>query len=130
MKKYQAMENVVCDDGRVHEMFQFYGTNRSGRWAGRLIQLQNLPQNHMPDLEEGRALVRCGDYEALSMLYDSVPNVLSELIRTAFIPKENCKFVVADFSAVEARYRFAEKYPSKFKKIANHYLPSQRRRSR
>ena len=103
VKKYQAMENVVCDDGRVHGMFQFYGANRSGRWAGRLIQLQNLPQNHMPDLEEARALVRCGDYEALSMLYDSVPNVLSELIRTAFIPKENCKFVVADFSAVEAR---------------------------
>lgn len=103
VKKYQAMENVVCDDGRVHGMFQFYGANRSGRWAGRLIQLQNLPQNHMPDLEEARALVRCGDYEALSMLYDSVPNVLSELIRTAFIPKENCKFVVADFSTVEAR---------------------------
>lgn len=103
VKKYQAMENVVCDDGRVHGMFQFYGANRSGRWAGRLIQLQNLPQNHMPDLEEARALVRCGDYEALSMLYDSVPNVLSELIRTAFIPKENCKFVVADFSAIEAR---------------------------
>lgn len=103
VKKYQAMENVVCDDGRVHGMFQFYGANRSGRWAGRLIQLQNLPQNHMPDLEEARALVRCGDYEALSMLYESVPNVLSELIRTAFIPKENCKFVVADFSAVETR---------------------------
>lgn len=103
VKKYQAMENVVCDDGRVHGMFQFYGANRSGRWAGRLIQLQNLPQNHMPDLEEARALVKSGDYEALSMLYDSVPNVLSELIRTAFIPKENCKFVVADFSAVEAR---------------------------
>lgn len=103
VKKYQAMENVVCDDGRVHGMFQFYGANRSGRWAGRLIQLQNLPQNHMPDLEEARALVKSGDYEALSMLYDSVPNVLSELIRTAFVPKENCKFVVADFSAVEAR---------------------------
>ena len=87
-------------------MVQFYGANRSGRWAGRLIQLQNLPQNHMPDLEEARALVRSGDYEALSMLYDSVPNVLSELIRTAFVPKENCKFVVADFSAVEARVLF------------------------
>lgn len=103
VKKYQTMENVVCDDGRVHGMFRFYGANRSGRWAGRLIQLQNLPQNHMPDLEEARGLVKCGDYEVLSMLYDSVPNVLSELIRTAFIPKENCKFVVADFSAVEAR---------------------------
>ena len=106
VKKYQAMENVVCDDGRVHGMFQFYGANCSERWAGRLIQLQNLPQNHMPDLEEARALVRSGDYEALSMLYDSVPNVLSELIRTAFVPKENCKFVVADFSAVEARVLF------------------------
>ena len=103
VKKYQAMQNAVCTDGRARGMFQFYGANRSGRWAGRLIQLQNLPQNHMPDLEEARALVRCGDYEALSMLYESVPNVLSELIRTAFIPKENCKFVVADFSAVEAR---------------------------
>ena len=103
VKKYQAMENVVCGDGRVRGMFQFYGANRSGRWAGRLIQLQNLPQNHMPDLEQARELVKCGDYEALTMLYDSVPNVLSELIRTAFVPKEGCKFVVADFSAVEAR---------------------------
>ena len=103
VKKYQAMENVVCGDGRVRGMFQFYGANRSGRWAGRLIQLQNLPQNHMSDLEQARELVRCGDYEALTMLYDSVPNVLSELIRTAFVPKEGCKFVVADFSAVEAR---------------------------
>ncbi len=103
VKKYQAMENVVCEDGRVHGMFQFYGANRSGRWAGRLIQLQNLPQNHMPDLEDARGLVKNGDYEALSMLYDSVPNVLSELIRTAFVPKDGCKFVLADFSAVEAR---------------------------
>ena len=103
VKKYQAMENVVCEDGRVRGMFQFYGANRSGRWAGRLIQLQNLPQNHMSDLEQARNLVRCGDYEALEMLYGSVPNVLSELIRTAFVPKEGCKFVVADFSAVEAR---------------------------
>ena len=103
VKKYQAMKNVVCGDGRVRGMFQFYGANRSGRWAGRLIQLQNLPQNHMPDLEQARELVKCGDYEALTMLYDSVPNVLSELIRTAFVPKEGCKFVVADFSAVEAR---------------------------
>lgn len=78
VKKYQAMENVVCDDGRVHGMFQFYGANRSGRWAGRLIQLQNLPQNHMPDLEEARALVKCGNYEAMSMLYDSVPNIVEK----------------------------------------------------
>ncbi len=103
VKKYQAMEQVICKDNRAHGMFQFYGANRSGRWAGRLIQLQNLPQNHMPDLEVARELVKLGDYEALSMLYDSVPNVLSELIRTAFIPKENHKFIVADFSAIEAR---------------------------
>ena len=103
VKKYQAMVNVVCGDGRVRGMFQFYGANRSGRWAGRLIQLQNLPQNHMPDLEQARELVKGGNHEALTMLYDSVPNVLSELIRTAFVPKEGCEFVVADFSAVEAR---------------------------
>lgn len=103
IKKYQAMQNAVCKDGRAHGMFQFYGANRSGRWAGRLIQLQNLPQNHLPDLEEARGLVVNGDYEALDMLYDSVPNVLSELIRTAFIPKCGCKFIVADFSAIEAR---------------------------
>lgn len=103
VKKYLAMENSVCDDGRCHGMFFFYGANRSGRWAGRLIQLQNLPQNHMPDLDEARDLVKQGDYEMLSLLYDNIPNVLSELIRTAFIPKPGYKFVVSDFSAIEAR---------------------------
>ena len=103
VKKYQAMQNAVCSDGRCHGMFQFYGANRSGRWAGRLIQLQNLPQNHMSDLEQARGLVKAGDYEMLNMLYDSVPNVLSELIRTAFIPRPGYKFIVSDFSAIEAR---------------------------
>lgn len=103
VKKYQAMQNAVCSDGRARGMFQFYGANRSGRWAGRLIQLQNLPQNHMPDLEEARNLVVDNNYIALSLLYDSIPDVLSELIRTAFVPKEGYKFVVADFSAIEAR---------------------------
>ena len=103
VKKYQAMQTAVCNDGRARGMFQFYGANRSGRWAGRIIQLQNLPQNHMDDLEQARGLVRNGDYEALSMLYDSVPNVLSELIRTAFVAGEGNKFCVADFSAIEAR---------------------------
>ena len=103
VKKYQAMQNAVCSDGRARGMFQFYGANRSGRWAGRIIQLQNLPQNHMEDLEEARGLVRNGDYVALSMLYDSVPEVLSELIRTAFVARDGYKFVVSDFSAIEAR---------------------------
>lgn len=103
VKKYQAMQNAVCADGRARGMFQFYGANRSGRWAGRIIQLQNLPQNHMEDLEEARGLVRNGDYAALSMLYDSVPEVLSELIRTAFVARDGYKFVVSDFSAIEAR---------------------------
>lgn len=103
VKKYQAMQNAVCADGRARGMFQFYGANRSGRWAGRVIQLQNLPQNHMEDLEEARGLVRNGDYAALSMLYDSVPEVLSELIRTAFVARDGYKFVVSDFSAIEAR---------------------------
>lgn len=103
VKKYTAMENAVCTDGRARGMFQFYGANRTGRWAGRLIQLQNLPQNHMPDLEQARNLVRSGNLAALEILYESVPNVLSELIRTSFIPKSGCKFIVADFSAIEAR---------------------------
>ena len=103
VKKYQAMQNAVCRDGRAHGMFQFYGANRSGRWAGRLIQLQNLPQNHLPDLEQARQYVLDGDYEMLELLYDSVPTVLSELIRTAFIPRLGYKFIVSDFSAIEAR---------------------------
>ena len=103
VRKYQAMQNAVCADGRCHGMFMFYGANRSGRWAGRLIQLQNLPQNHMEDLEQARALVKAGDYEMLDMLYDSVPGVLSELIRTAFIPRPGYKYIVSDFSAIEAR---------------------------
>jgi len=103
VKKYSAMENAVCADGRARGMFQFYGANRTGRWAGRIIQLQNLPQNHLPDLEQARALVRYGGFEALEMLYDSIPEVLSELIRTSFIPTPGRKFIVADFSAIEAR---------------------------
>ena len=103
VRKYLAMETSVCDDDRCHGMFQFYGANRSGRWAGRLIQLQNLPQNHMPDLADARELVRQADYEMLDILYPSIPQVLSELIRTAFIPRKGCRFIVADFSAIEAR---------------------------
>lgn len=103
VKKYRAMQNAVCADGRARGMFQFYGANRSGRWAGRLIQLQNLPQNHMTHLEDARSLVRSGDYALLSALYDSVPEVLSELIRTAFVPRDGYKFIVSDFSAIEAR---------------------------
>lgn len=103
VKKYTAMENAVCSDGRAHGMFQFYGANRSGRWAGRLIQLQNLPQNHMPDLAQARGLVRGGNYDALSMLYEDIPDTLSQLIRTAFVPQDGRKFIVADFSAIEAR---------------------------
>ncbi len=103
VRKYEAMENAVCADARCRGMFQFYGANRSGRWSGRLIQLQNLPQNHLPDLEQARELVKQDDYEMLDMLYDSVPSVLSELIRTAFIPRPGYKFVVSDFSAIEAR---------------------------
>ena len=103
VRKYQAMQNCVCADGRVHGMFMFYGANRTGRFSGRLVQLQNLPQNHMSDLEQAWALVRKGDYDTLQMLYDSVPDVLSELIRTAFVPYDGGKFIVADFSAIEAR---------------------------
>lgn len=103
VKKYQTMQNAVCADGRARGMFQFYGANRSGRWAGRLIQLQNLPQNHMAHLEDARSLVRSGDYALLSALYDSVPEVLSELIRTTFVPRDGYKFIVSDFSAIEAR---------------------------
>lgn len=103
VKKYQAMENAVCADGRARGMFQFYGANRTGRFAGRLIQMQNLPQNHLEDLAEARALVRCGDFDALKMLYEDVPDTLSQLIRTAFVPKKGAKFIVSDFSAIEAR---------------------------
>ena len=103
VKKYQAMQNSVCADGRARGMFQFYGANRSGRWAGRIIQLQNLPQNHMTDLEDARDIVKSGDYELMNMLYDDVPDALSQLIRTAFIPKQGYKFCVSDFSAIEAR---------------------------
>ena len=103
VRKYQAMQNVMCSDGRAHGMFQFYGANRSGRWAGRLIQLQNLPQNHIPDLAEARALVRSGDYDTMNLPYNDIPDTLSQLIRTAFIPKPGCKFIVSDYSAIEAR---------------------------
>ena len=103
VKKYQAMQNAACDDDRCRGMFQFYGASRSGRWAGRLIQLQNLPQNHLPDLKQARALVKAGDYEMVKMLYGNVPQILSELIRTAFIPAPGYKFIVSDFSAIEAR---------------------------
>ena len=103
VKKYQAMENAVCADSRAHGMFAFYGANRTGRFSGRIIQLQNLYKNTMPDLAQARELVRCGDFEAMEILYDSVPEVLSELIRTAFVPQDGRKFIVADFSAIEAR---------------------------
>ncbi|MGF0060553.1 DNA polymerase [Limosilactobacillus reuteri] len=103
VKKYQAMQKAMCKDGRVHGLLQFYGANRTGRWAGRLVQVQNLPRNSMPDLEEARALVKQGNTTALAMLYESVPDILSQLIRTAFIPSKGHHFYVADFSAVEAR---------------------------
>ena len=103
VKKYQAMETAVCADGRARGMFQFYGANRTGPRAGRIIQMQNLPQNHLDDLSEARGLVRAGNFDALEMLYEDVPDTLSQLIRTAFVPQENRKFIVADFSAIEAR---------------------------
>lgn len=103
VKKYEAIERSVCSDGRVHGLLQFYGANRSGRWAGRLVQVQNLPQNHISDLNLARDLVREGTLEEVELFYDNAPRVLSELIRTAFIPKKGCRFIVADFSAIEAR---------------------------
>lgn len=103
VKKYQAMEAAVCSDGRARGMFQFYGAARTGRWAGRLIQMQNLPQNHLPDLRDARELVRSGSFDAVEMLYEDVPDTLSQLIRTAFVPREGAKFIVSDFSAIEAR---------------------------
>lgn len=103
VKKYTAMKNAVCSDNRARGMFKFYGANRTGRFAGKIIQLQNLPQNHLPDLEEARSLVKLGDIAALDMLYEDIPDTLSQLIRTAFVPKDGCKFIVADFSAIEAR---------------------------
>ena len=103
VKKYEAMERSVCSDGRIHGMLMFYGANRSGRWSGKNVQIQNLPKNDIPDLELARDLVKQGRFEDIELLYDSTPNVLSELIRTAFIPKLGCRFVVADFSAIEAR---------------------------
>ena len=103
VKKYEAIQRSVCSDGRVHGLLQFYGANRTGRWAGRLVQVQNLPQNHIPDLALARSLVKRGEFDQVEMLYDSTPGVLSELIRTAFVPKPGCRFIVADFAAIEAR---------------------------
>ncbi|WP_297965561.1 DNA polymerase [uncultured Anaerovibrio sp.] len=103
VKKYQAMENAVCKDGRARGMFRFYGANRTGRFAGRLIQLQNLPQNHISDLAEARKLVKAAPFEVMELLYDDIPDTLSQLIRTAFVPQDGYKFIVADFSAIEAR---------------------------
>lgn len=103
VKKYTAMKNAACMDYRERGMFRFYGANRTGRFAGRLVQLQNLPQNHLPDLDEARSLVKQGNVEALEMLYEDIPDTLSQLIRTAFIPRTGFKFIVADFSAIEAR---------------------------
>jgi DNA polymerase len=103
VKKYTAMEKAICKDGRVRGLLQFYGANRTGRFAGRLVQVQNLPQNHLPDLAQARSLLKLRNFDALELLYDSVPVVLSELIRTAFVPKPGYKFIVSDFSAIEAR---------------------------
>lgn len=116
VKKYQAMKNAACEDNRVHGLYSFYGANRTGRWAGRIVQFQNLPQNHLDDLEQARDLVRQGDYEMVYMLYGDVPDTLSQLIRTAFIPKAGDKFIVSDFSAIEARvlsFLAGEKWRSK-----------------
>lgn len=103
IKKYQAMQNAMAPDGRVHGLLQFYGATRTGRWAGRLVQVQNLPRNSLPELEDVCELVKQGNYQSLGLIYDSVPDLLSQLIRTAFVPKDGCSFYVADFSAVEAR---------------------------
>lgn len=103
MKKYEAMKEVACLDNRCRGMFQFLGANRTGRFAGRLVQLQNLPQNHISDLKQARGLIKTCSYEATNLLYDDIPSLLSQLIRTAFIPKKNHLFYVADFSAIEAR---------------------------
>ena len=103
VKKYEAIARCLCRDGRVHGLLQFYGASRTGRWAGRLVQAQNLPQNHLPDLNLAREMVKTGDEQLIEILFGSVPNTLSELIRTAFIPKDGCRFIVADFSAIEAR---------------------------
>lgn len=103
VKKYEAMDRSVCAENRVHGLLQFYGANRTGRWAGRLVQIHNLPQNHLPDLELARALVSEGRYEEVELFYESTPNVLSELIRTAFVAKPGCRFIISDYSAIEAR---------------------------
>ena len=103
VKKYQAMANAACADGRVRGMYRFYGANRTGRWASRLINVQNLPQNRIPDLAAARALVKSGDYEMMTLLYGDVPDTLSQLIRTALVPSPGRKFIVSDFSAIEAR---------------------------
>lgn len=103
VKKYTAMKNAACTDNRERGMFRYYGANRTGRFAGRLVQLQNLPQNHLPDLADARALVKSGNADALEILYEDIPDTLSQLIRTAFVPQNNNKFIVADFSAIEAR---------------------------
>ena len=103
VKKYEAIDRSVCAESRVHGLLQFYGANRTGRWAGRLVQIHNLPQNHLPDLELARALVSEGRYEEVELFYESTPNVLSELIRTAFVAKPGCRFIISDYSAIEAR---------------------------